>query len=149
MNKTVTENDITFPQRIDRRIAELGGWRGSMLARIRRLILNAAPDLTGEWKWDTPVWTYNGNVVAFGAFQDHIKLNFFKGAALKDPGHLFNAGLEARATRAIDIFEGDEINEDALQDLIRAAAALNATKSRPAKTSSKQPQQKKTTKTKK
>ena len=148
MNKTVAESDITPSQRIDRRTAELGGWRGHMLARIRRLILEAAPDVTEEWKWDTPVWMYNGNVVAFGAFQDHVKLNFFKGASLEDPGHLFNAGLEAKATRAIDIYEGEEINEAALQDLIRAAAALNGPKSGPLKTSSKQPQQKKTTKTK-
>lgn len=148
MNKRISTNDVTPSQLIDKRISELGDWRGIMLARIRKLILEAAPDITEEWKWDTPVWMYNGKVVAFGAFQDHVKLNFFKGATLKDPAHLFNAGLEAKTTRAIDIYKGEEINAAALQDLIRAAAALNGPKSGPLKTSSKQPQQKKTTKTK-
>lgn len=148
MNKPISKNDVTPSRLIDKRISELVDWRGKTLARIRRLILDAAPDLTEEWKWDTPVWTYNGNVVAIGTFQAHVKLNFFKGASLKDPAHLFNAGLEAKTTRAIDIYEGEEINEAALQDLIRAAVALNGPKSEPVKTSSKQPQQKKTTKTK-
>ncbi len=97
-----------------------------MLARLRALILDAAPGIAEEWKWDTPVFAYKGNVVATGAFKDHVKLNFFKGASLNDPHGLFNAGLEAKATRAIDIHEGDAIDEPALQDLIRAAVALNA-----------------------
>ena len=78
-----------------------------------------------EWKWDTPVFAAKGNVVAVGAFKDHVKLNFFKGAALNDPHGLFNAGLDAKATRAIDIHEGDAIDEPAIQDLVRAAVALN------------------------
>jgi hypothetical protein len=81
-----------------------------------------------------PVFSQNGNVVAAGTFQDHVKLNFFKGAALEDPRRLFNAGLEARATRAIDIYEGDRIDEEALKDLIRSAVALNGPKAKPAKT---------------
>jgi hypothetical protein len=117
---------------IDKRIEELSDWRGKTLARLRKLILNAAPDLVEEWKWDTPVWSSNGNVVAIGAFQDHVKLNFFKGALLEDPQHLFNAGLEAKATRAIDIFEKDKIDETALKHLVRAAAELNNAKSKPA-----------------
>ena len=89
-----------------------------MLARLRKLILDAAPDLTEEWKWETPVFAHKGNVVAAGVFKDHVKLNFFKGALLDDPHRLFNAGLDAKATRAIDIHEGDEIHEVALQELM-------------------------------
>ncbi len=84
-----------------------------------------SPDIIEEWKWDTAVWSQHGNVVAGGVFKDHVKFNFFKGASLNDPHGLFNAGLEAKATRAIDIHEGDNINEAALKDLIRAAVALN------------------------
>ena len=110
---------------INKRIAELPDWRGKWLARLRKLILETDPDIIEEWKWDTAVWSRKGNVVAIGAFKDHVKLNFFKGASLKDPHGLFNAGLEAKATRAIDLHEGDKLNEAALQDLIRAAMALN------------------------
>jgi hypothetical protein len=109
---------------IDNRIAELGDWRGKMLSRLRKLILAAAPGMVEEWKWDTPVWSQNGNVVAAGAFQDHVKLNFFKGALLDDH-RLFNAGLDAKATRAIDIYEKDAIDEAALKAVIRAAVDLN------------------------
>lgn len=127
MNKPDLKDNMTATQRIDRYIKELGDWRGKLLARLRKLILEAAPELTDEWKWDTPVWAYNGNVVAAGAFKDHLKLNFFKGASLQDPNGLFNAGLDAKATRAIDFHEGDEIDEPALQDLVRAAVAQNTT----------------------
>ncbi len=117
---------------IENRIAELGGWRGDMLARLRKLIREAAPELEEEWKWDTPVWSNNGNVLAIGGFQDHIKINFFHGALLEDHS-LFNAGLEAQKTRAIDIFEGDQIDMAALKKLIRSAADLNNLKAKPAK----------------
>jgi len=110
---------------ITKQIAELGDWRGKLLARLRKLILDAAPDVTEEWKWGTAVWTSNGLVCAAGAFKDHVKLNFFKGASLKDPKRLFNAGLDAKATRAIDFTEGDKIDESALKALIRAAVAYN------------------------
>lgn len=110
---------------IDNRIAELGDWRGEVLAHVRELVRGAFPGLTEEWKWDSPVWVYHGNVVSAGTFKDHVKLNFFKGAALDDPHGLFNAGLDAKKTRAIDIHEGDTLDEAALQELIRAAAALN------------------------
>ena len=100
---------------------------------MRQLILGADPALVEEWKWETPVWSRNGNVVAAGAFRDHIKLNFFKGASMQDPDGLFNAGLDAKATRAIDIHEGDTINEPALQELVRAAVAQNASKQKKAK----------------
>jgi|SRR5215471_518908 len=113
-------------EQITRYIKDVGDWRGPMLARLRRLILAAAPVLVEEWKWNTPVWSHNGNVVAAGAFQDHCKINFFKGASLDDPDGLFNAGLDAKATRAIDIREGDILNEAALMQLIRTAVAHNS-----------------------
>ena len=127
-------DDTTTPsERITRHIAELADWRGTILARLRQLILQADTALVEEWKWETPVWSRNGNVVAAGAFKDHIKLNFFKGASMQDPDGLFNAGLDAKATRAIDIHEGDTINEPALQELVRAAVAQNASKQKMAK----------------
>jgi hypothetical protein len=125
MKKTDSKDNLTPSQHIDNHIKELTDWRGKLLARLRKLILEAAPELSEEWKWDTPVWSHKGNVVAGGAFKDHIKLNFFKGASLKDPNGLFNAGLDAKATRGIDFHEGDEINESALKDLVREAVAYN------------------------
>lgn len=125
MKKTSLTSDLTPSQQIDNHIQELTDWRGKTLARLRKLIREAAPELTEEWKWDTPVWSYKGNVVAAGVFKDHVKLNFFKGASLEDPRTLFNAGLDAKATRAIDISENEEFDEDALQDLVRAAVARN------------------------
>ncbi len=125
MKKATSTDDPTPAQLITNQIAELADWRGKMLARLRKLILEADPDITEEWKWGTPVWSHKGNVVAVGAFKDHLKINFFKGASLKDPKGLFNASLEAKATRAIDLRDGDKINESALKELIRAAAALN------------------------
>jgi len=116
---------------IDKRIAELDDWRCKVISQVRKLIHQAAPEIIEEWKWDTPVWSQNGNVVAAGAFQDHVKLNFFKGAALNDPDRLFNAGLDAKATRAIDIQQGDKLNEEALKNLIRSAVALNSSKGKP------------------
>ncbi len=116
---------LTPSQKIDNQIKELTDWRGKLLARLRKLILETAPEITEDWKWETAVWTCKGNVVASGAFKDHVKLNFFKGASLPDPKKLFNAGLEAKATRAIDFIENDTVNEAALKDLIRAAVALN------------------------
>lgn len=106
-------------------IASLPDWRGNLLAQLRKTILEAAPDLVEEWKWDTPVFSHKGNVVATGVFKDHVKLNFFKGASLKDPKKLFNAGLEAKATRGIDLFEGDKVDVSALKELIRAAVEFN------------------------
>jgi hypothetical protein len=109
-------------------IKGIAGWRGKLLARLRTLIREAAPELAEDWKWNVPVYAHNGNVVALGAFQDHVKVNFFKGASLKDPRGLFNAGLDAKASRAIDIREGELIDEAAFKALIRAAAALNSGK---------------------
>ena len=125
MKKPDTKESSNASQQIDNYIQGIDDWRGAMVARLRKLIRDAAPDLTEEWKWDTPVWSYKGNVVAAGVFKDHVKLNFFKGASLSDPNGLFNAGLEAKATRAIDIAEGEEINESALKELVRTAVAYN------------------------
>ena len=116
---------MTASRLISNHIAELVDWRGNMLARLRKLILKTAPDMTEEWKWGTAAWSQNGLVCSAGAFKDHVKLNFFKGASLADPRGLFNAGLEAKASRAIDLHQGDRLDEAALRDLIRAAVALN------------------------
>ncbi len=111
---------------IDKKIADLADWRGGLFARLRTLILAADPNIVEEWKWNTAVWTHNGMICAVGAFKDHMKINFFRGASLEDPHGLFNAGLEAKATRAIDVHEGDTVDESALTDLIRAAVAYNS-----------------------
>lgn len=117
--------DYTPSQSINHLIEDLKDWRGKRLTRLRKLILEAAPNLTEDWKWETPVWVFNGNVVACGVFKDHVKVNFFKGASLPDPKKMFNAGLDAKSTRAIDIFEDDIVNELNLKELVRAAVALN------------------------
>lgn len=116
---------MTPSERIDQHIAELADWRGHLVARLRTLILEADPDITEEWKWDTPVWSHRGLVCSVGAFKQTVKMNFFQGAFLEDPQKLFNAGLEAKKTRAIDFREGDAVDESALKDLIRAAIAYN------------------------
>jgi hypothetical protein len=112
---------------IDKQIADLPDWRGQMYARLRKLIHEADADLTEDWKWGTAVWTLNGTVCAVGAFKDHIKINFFKGASLPDQHGLINSGLEAKTSRSVDIHEGDTLDETALKDLIRAAATYNRT----------------------
>ncbi len=110
---------------IDQQIAELTDWRGKTMAKLRKIIHDADPGITEEWKWDTAVWSHSGLVLAVGAFKGNVKMNFFQGASLPDPHKLFNAGLEAKKTRAIDFHESDKINEPALKDLIRAAVAHN------------------------
>jgi hypothetical protein len=126
MPKTDSKGVKNASQLITDQIAGLGGWRGTLLARLRKLILETDPNITEEWKWDTAVWTEDGLVCSAGAFKDHVKLNFFKGASLKDPKGLFNAGLDAKATRAIDFSEGSNLDAPALKDLIRAAVAYNS-----------------------
>ena len=118
---------MTASEQITSHINDLGDWRGKVLAHLRTLIRGAAPDLVEEWKWNTPVWSHNGNVVAVGAFQDHVKVDFFKGASLDDPSGLFNSSLDGKVRRAIDITEDEQIDEDALKRLVRGAVALNRT----------------------
>ncbi len=125
MKKTLAKNDATPSQRISNQIAGLADWRGKTLARLRKLILEADPGIIEEWKWGTAVWTKNGLVCSAGAFKDHVKLNFFQGASIEDPKGLFNAGLDAKATRAIDFSEGEDIDENSLKDLVRAAVIHN------------------------
>jgi hypothetical protein len=115
-------------RRIDQHIKSLGDWRGETMTTLRKVITSASSSLTEEWKWDTPVFTSNGNVVAIGAFKEGLKINFFKGATLPDPHHLFNGGLDAKTSRSIDLKKGDRINEPALKELIRAAVAKNGGK---------------------
>ena len=110
---------------IDERILELGDWRGMMLAKVRKLIHAADPEIVEEWKWGIPVWSHGGIVCTGETYKQVVKLTFAKGAFLKDPARLFNSSLEGNVRRAIDIREGEKVNEKALKDLIRAAAALN------------------------
>lgn len=120
---------------IDQRIAELGDWRGAALARMRRLIREAAPDVIEEWKWmGTPVWSLRGILCTGESYTSVVKLTFIKGAALPDPAQLFNASLDGKARRAIDIREGEDVDAEAFKALILAAVALNAGggKSKPA-----------------
>lgn len=112
---------------IDRRIADLGDWRGATLRRMRGLIQEAAPDVVEEWKWmGTPVWSHGGILCTGESYKDKVKLTFAKGASLEDPGKLFNASLDGNARRAIDIHEGQQVDAGAFKALIRAAVALNA-----------------------
>ncbi|MGE0231925.1 MAG: DUF1801 domain-containing protein [Flavobacteriaceae bacterium] len=119
---------------IDAKIAELGDWRGEALSRARKIIRNADPDITETVKWrGVPVWERSGIICTGETYKDKVKLTFARGAALDDPGGLFNASLEGNARRAIDIFEGDQPNEAALAALIRAAIGLNEKKKPPSR----------------
>ena len=116
---------------IDARIEELGGWRGETLSRLRTLIRQADPDVVEEWKWvkpssgGTPVWSHDGGICTGEAYKDKVKLTFFKGASLDDPAGLFNSSLEGKVRRALDVHEGESVDEQAFKDLIRAAVELN------------------------
>lgn len=123
----MTEDGKTPSELIDARIAELGDWRGAMLAKLRSIILQADPDIVEEWKWrGVPVWSHAGIICTGETYKNVVKMTFAKGAALEDPAGLFNASLEGNTRRAIDFQEGDGIDEAALEALIRAAIALNA-----------------------
>jgi hypothetical protein len=121
-------------QQIDARIEELSDWRGETLARVRGIIREADPDVVEEWKWakatspGTPVWSHDGIICTGETYKSAVKMTFAKGASLEDPSGLFNASLEGNVRRAIDIHEGEEIDEEALKALIRAAVALNQSK---------------------
>jgi hypothetical protein len=117
--------------KIDARIGELRDWRGKALAQVRRIIMDAAPEIVEEWKWvkptnpGVPVWSLNGIICTGETYKDKVKLTFAKGASLRDPSHLFNSSLDGNVRRAIDILEGDRIDEAALKNLIREAIAAN------------------------
>ena len=112
---------------IDQKVADLGDWRGETLRRMRQLILDADPDVVEEWKWmGTPVWSHDGIICTGESYKSVVKLTFAKGASLKDPAKLFNASLDGNVRRAIDIREGEQIDEGSFKALIRAAIALNA-----------------------
>ena len=120
---------MTPSEQIDRYIEEIHDWRGATLARIREIILGADPGVTEEWKWmGSPVWCHNGNLVVGNAHKDKVKLTFSHGASLDDPDGLFNNGFNGKVWRAIDIAEGETINEAALKKLVQAAIAFNAAK---------------------
>ena len=135
MKKTGAGEGLPASELITERIAELADWRGKTLARMRKLITQADPDVVEEWKWmGTPVWSHDGIICTGESYKNIIKLTFMKGAALKDPAHLFNSSLEGNARRAIDIHEGDAIDESAFKALVRQAVELNgAKKAKPAK----------------
>ena len=112
---------------IDRRIAELGDWRGETLSRMRKLVKEAVPDVVEEWKWmGTPVWSRDGIICTGESYKAIVKLTFAKGASLKDPARLFNSSLDGNTRRAIDIHEGEEVDAGAFKALVHAAVALNA-----------------------
>jgi hypothetical protein len=119
---------------IDERIQELGDWRGEVLAKVRRIIRQAGPEIVEEWKWGIPVWSHCGIICTGETYKQTVKLTFAKGAALKDPSGIFNSSLGGNVRRAIDIPEGGKVNETALKNLVRAAAELNMmTKSKSSK----------------
>jgi hypothetical protein len=118
-------------QLIDAKIKELDDWRGETLSRLRALVKEADPEVVEEWKWrGVPVWSHDGLICTGETYKSVVKMTFAKGAALKDPSRLFNSSLEGNVRRAIDVHEGDTINEDALKALIRAAVALNRSKTK-------------------
>jgi len=135
MRKSGASQDQPASVLISKRIAELGDWRGETLGRMRKLIQEADPDVVEEWKWrGTPVWSDDGIICTGESYKKVVKLTFAKGASLKDPAHLFNSSLDGNARRAIDIHEGEEVDESAFKALIRQAVALNRSgKSKPFK----------------
>ena len=134
MKKSGSTAGQSASELIDKRIAELGDWRGETLSRMRKLIKEADPDVAEEWKWiGTPVWSHDGIICTGESYKSIVKLTFAKGASLKDPSKLFNSSLDGNVRRAIDIHEGDKVDAGAFKALIRAAVALNTSggKARP------------------
>ena len=126
MEEQSTRDTKSPSQLIDERIEELNDWRGEMLSKVRNLIRQVDPEVVEEWKWrGTPVWSHDGMICTGETYKNAVKLTFAKGASLDDPSHIFNSSLDGNARRAIDIHEGDEVDEEALKELIRAAVALN------------------------
>jgi hypothetical protein len=134
MKKSGASQGQSASELISKRIAELGDWRGATLSRMRKLIQEADPGVVEEWKWMNPVWSHDGIICTGEAYKTHVKLTFAKGASLKDPARLFNSSLEGNVRRAIDVHEGEKVNESAFKALVRQAAALNRLgKSKPPK----------------
>ena len=140
MKTSNASQDHSASELISKRIIELGDWRGETLARIRKLIKEADPDVVEELKWikpsspGTPVWSHDGIICTGESYKNAVKLTFAKGASLKDPAHLFNSSLEGNVRRAIDVHEGEEVDESAFKALVRQAVALNSSgKSKPSK----------------
>src|SRR5215467_3604144 len=126
MKKSGAQSSLSPSRLIDGRIQELGDWRGTMLSRLRALVKEADPDVVEEWKWrGVPVWSHDGLICTGETYKNVVKMTFAKGAALKDPSKLFNSSLEGNTRRAIDFHEGEEIDEEALKTLVRAAVTLN------------------------
>ena len=131
MKKSATTKGESPSRLIDARIKELDDWRGETLSRVRALIKQADPEVVEEWKWrGVPVWSHEGLICTGETYKSVVKLTFAKGASLKDPSGLFNSSLEGNARRAIDLHEGDEVDEDAFKALIRAAVVLNRSSAR-------------------
>jgi hypothetical protein len=135
MKKSGANNSQSASQLISNRIAELGDWRGETLRRMRELIKEAVPDVVEEWKWmGTPTWSHDGIICTGESYKNVVKLTFSKGASLKDPARLFNSSLGGNARRAIDIHDGEDVDESAFKALVRQAAAFNDSgKSNPSK----------------
>ena len=134
MKKTGASQGQPASELISERIAELGDWRGETLSRMRKLIKAADPDVVEEWKWMNPIWSHDGIICTGESYKTVVKLTFSKGASLKDPARLFNSSLDGNVRRAIDIHEGEEVDESAFKALVRQAVALNSSgKSRPSK----------------
>ena len=131
LKKSAPKNGKSPSQLIDARIKDLGDWRGETLGRVRALIKEADPEVVEEWKWrGVPVWYHDGIICTGETYKSVVKMTFAKGASLKDPAKLFNSSLEGNTRRAIDIHEGEKINEKALKTLIRAAVELNKSKAK-------------------
>jgi hypothetical protein len=127
MKKSGASKDQSASELISKRIAELGDWRGKTLSRMRKLIKEAAPEAIEEWKWrGVPVWSHDGIICTGESYKEVVKLTFAKGASLKDPARLFNSSLDGNVRRAIDIHEGEQVDESAFKALVRHAVALNS-----------------------
>jgi len=131
MKKSESQTSKSPSQLIDARIKELGDWRGKMLSKLRKLIKQADPKVVEEWKWrGVPVWSHDGLICTGETYKNVVKMTFAKGASLEDPSRLFNSSLEGNTRRAIDVHEGEKIDEEALKALIRAAVTLNASRAK-------------------
>ncbi len=134
MKKPGASQGQSASELISKRIAELGDWRGETLGRMRKLIREADPDAVEEWKWMNPIWSHDGIICTGESYKNHVKFTFAKGASLKDPARLFNSSLDGNVRRAIDVHQGEQVDESAFKALVRQAVALNSSgKSKPSK----------------